>query len=346
MEVDMILQDIWFFLWGLLWAIYFMSDGFDLGVGSLLPFLAKTDEEKRIMYNSMGPLWDGNEVWLLTAGGVTFAAFPKVYAVMFSSLYSALMLVLFALILRGVSFEFRNKVDHPGWRKIWDSCMFVGSLLPAILLGAAFANIFRGIPFDENGVYQGTLITLLNPYGLLGGVLFLSLFLVHGAIWLSIKSEGDLHVRAVQTAHKLWWPLLIVAVIFLIASAISTRLYQNYLAHPALFLVIAITVLALLGIKIFLSKEHFWKAWFSSALTIIGATFYGIIGLYPNMFPSSMNPAYSLTAHNASSSPLTLKIMLVVAVIFVPIVLAYQIWTYNLFKHKVTQEDLSYEEAY
>ncbi len=340
------LQNVWFFLWGLLWAIYFMTDGFDLGMGSLLPFLAKNDDEKRIMYNSMGPLWDGNEVWLITAGGVTFAAFPTVYAVMFSSLYSALMLVLFALILRGVSLEFRGKIESPAWKKIWDTCMFLGSLLPALLLGAAFANIFRGIPFDQNYVYQGTLFTLLNPYGLLGGVLFLSLFLVHGSIWLSIKSEGDLHERAVGAAQKLWWVLLVVAVIFLIASIFSTNLYDNYIAHPILFIFILITVLALLGIRIFLAKENYWKAWFSSAITIVGATFYGVIGLFPKMFPSSIDPAYSLTAHNASSSPLTLKIMLIVALIFVPIVLVYQIWAYNLFKGKVTVDDLASEESY
>ena len=342
----MILQDVWFFVWGLLWAIYFITDGFDLGMGSLLPFVAKNDAEKRIIYNSMGPLWDGNEVWLITAGGVTFAAFPLLYAVMFSSLYSALMLVLFALILRGVSLEFRGKVENPAWRKTWDACMFVGSLLPAILLGAAFANIFRGIPIDQEGVYHGTLFTLLNPYGLLGGLLFLSLFLVHGAVWLAIKSEGNLHERAVGTAKKLWWVLLIVAVAFLVASIFSTRLYDNYVAHPILFIFILITVLALLGTKIFLAKQSYWKAWFSSALTILGATFYGVIGLYPNMFPSSMDPAFSLTAHNASSSPLTLKIMLIVAIIFVPIVLVYQIWAYNLFKDKVTLDDLEYEEAY
>jgi cytochrome d ubiquinol oxidase subunit II len=340
------LQDVWFFLWGLLWAIYFMTDGFDLGIGSLLPFLAKDEDQKRIMYNAMGPIWDGNEVWLLTAGGVTFAAFPAVYAVMFSSLYSALMIILFALILRGVSFEFRGKVESPRWQKIWDTCLFLGSLLPAILFGVAFANIFRGIPFDQEGVYQGTLVTLLNPYGLLGGILFLCLFLVHGSIWLSIKSEGDLHKRAVLAALKLWWVLLVVAVIFLVASIFSTRLYDNYIASPSLLIVIVITVLALLGIRIFLKKQGFWKAWFSSTLTIIGATFYGVIGLYPNLFPSSINPEFSKTAHNASSSPLTLKIMLIVAWIFVPIVLAYQIWTYYLFKEKVTRDDLDYEEAY
>lgn len=342
----MILQDIWFFVWGLLWAIYFLTDGFDLGIGSLLPFLGKDEDSKKVIIAAMGPLWDGNEVWLLTAGGVTFAAFPKVYAVMFSSLYSALMLILFALILRGVSLEFRSKIESPGWKRLWDTCLFLGSLLPAILFGAAFANIFRGIPFDQNGVYQGTLFTLLNPYGLLGGILFLFLFLVHGANWLAIKSDGELQERAIKTGKNLWPLLLIAAVIFLGATYYSTPLYNNYFNHPLLFLVILVTVLALLGIRFFLSSGSLWKAWFSSALTIIGATFFGIIGLYPNMFPSNLNPAYSLTAHNASSSPLTLKIMLTVALIFVPIVLVYQIWAYVLFKGKITKDDLTYEEAY
>lgn len=340
------LQTIWFFLWVLLWAVYFVTDGFDLGVGSLLPILGKNNEEKRIMYNTIGPLWDGNEVWLITAGGVTFAAFPRVYAIMFSSLYSALMLILFALIIRGVSLEFRGKVDDPRWRKLWDTCMCVGSLVPAILFGVAFANIFQGIPIDGDGVYHGTLFTLLNPYGLLGGVFFLLIFLVHGSLWLAVKSEGDLHDRAAGTANKLWPVLLVVAVIFLVASAFATRIYDNYLAHPVLFVFILITVLALLGIKIFLAKKSYWKAWFSSAVFIIGATFYGFIGLFPRMFLSNINPDFTLTAYNSASSSLTLTIMLVLALIFVPIVLAYQFWAYNLFKGKVTKDDLSYEEAY
>jgi cytochrome d ubiquinol oxidase subunit II len=319
-----------------------MTDGFDLGIGTLMPFLGKTEEDKRVMVTSMGPLWDGNEVWLLTAGGVTFAAFPQVYAVMFSSLYSALMLILFALILRGVAFEFRSKVDSDSWRKVWDVCIFIGSAAPALLFGVAFANIFRGIPIDQNGIYQGNLFTLLNPYGLIGGLLFLTIFLVHGSLWLSIKSQGELHQRAVSTANKLWPVLLVVAVIFLAASIFATPLYSNYLNNPILFAVILITVLALLGIKFFLVKQAYFKAWFSSALTIVGATFYGVIGLYPNMFPSNIDAAYSLTAHNSASSPLTLKIMLVVVIIFVPIVLAYQIWSYNLFKGKVTKEDMVY----
>jgi cytochrome d ubiquinol oxidase subunit II len=340
----MVLQDIWFFVWGLLWAIYFMTDGFDLGIGTLVPFLGKTDEDRRVMYNAMGPLWDGNEVWLLTAGGVTFAAFPKVYAVMFSSLYSALMLILFSLIVRGVSLEFRGKVESPGWQRLWDTCLFLGSLLPAILFGAAFANIFRGVPIDGNGVYQGTLFTLLNPYGLLGGILFLLLFLEHGAIMLAVKSEQPLHDRAASTARKIWPILLVVAVVFLVATKFSTTLYDNYLANPLLLLCVAVTVAALLGIRLYLGKGSYWKAWFSSALTIVGATFFGVIGLFPRMFPSSINPDFNLTAHNASSSPLTLKIMLIVALIFVPIVLGYQLWAYFLFKGKITKEDMAYEE--
>jgi cytochrome d ubiquinol oxidase subunit II len=340
------LQAIWFFLWVLLWAVYFVTDGFDLGVGTLLPFLARSDEDKRMMYNSIGPLWDGNEVWLITAGGVTFAAFPLVYAVMFSSLYSALMLILFALIIRGVSFEFRGKIDSPAWKKLWDTCLFTGSVVPAVLFGVAFANIFQGIQIDAQGVYLGTLFTLLNPYGLLGGVLFLLLFLVHGSLWLAIKTEGSLHDRAAAMAGKLWPVLLVVAVIFLVATKFVTPIYDNYLAHPALFIFILITVLALLGVKIFLVQKSYWKAWFSSAVTIIGAAFFGFIGIFPNMFPSSVDKAYSLTAYNSASSPLTLTIMLTLAVIFVPIVLAYQFWAYRLFSQKVTKKDLGYEEAY
>ena len=342
----MILQSIWFYLWGLLWALFFITDGFDFGVGTLYPFLGKTDQEKRVMINSLGPLWDGNEVWLLTAGGVTFAAFPLVYATMFSSLYTALMLILFALILRGVSFEFRGKVESAAWRRLWDGCIFIGSVAPAILFGVAFANIFQGLPLDENHLFQGNLLTLLNPYGLLGGVLFLCFFLVHGALWLSIRTEGDLQARAVKSANGLWPVLLIVAVLFLLLSTRATNLYANYLQWPLLFLVILVTVAGLVGIKLFLLRNDYLKAWLSSALTIAGATFFGVGGLFPNLLPSSINPEYSLTAFNASSSPLTLKIMLMVVLLFIPVVLVYQIWAYRLFTGKVTQEDLNLEEAY
>jgi cytochrome d ubiquinol oxidase subunit II len=218
--------------------------------------------------------------------------------------------------------------------------------VPALLFGVAFANIFQGIPIDHNGIYHGTLFTLLNPYGLLGGTFFVLLFMIHGALWISIKAEGDLQKRAVSTAKRLWPVLLVVAVVFLIASKFSTRLYDNYIEHPAFFIVILITVLALLSVRFFLVRKTFFKAWFASALTIVGATFFGVIGLYPNLFPSSLNPRYSLSAYNASSSPLTLKIMLVVVIIFIPVVIGYQIWAYNLFKGKVTQADLAHDEAY
>lgn len=341
----MALESIWFFVWGLLWAVYFMTDGFDLGIGILLPFLGADDAKRRVMLNAIGPLWDGNEVWLITAGGVTFAAFPRVYALMFSSLYAPLMIILFALIVRGVSFEFRSKLESPAWRRLWDTLMFVGSLLPAILFGVAFANIFRGLPFGATG-YHGTLVSLLNFYGLCGGVLFLLLFLVHGALWLAIKTSGELHDSAARAARVLWAPLLVMAVVFLVASWFDTNLYKNYLAHPALFLCILITVAALLGVRIFLSKGSYWKAWFASALTIVGATFFGVIGLFPDMFPSRTEPSASLTAHNAASTQTTLTIMLVVVAVFVPIVIGYQIWTYGLFRGKLTETTIRTEGVY
>jgi cytochrome d ubiquinol oxidase subunit II len=223
---------IWFILWGVLWAVYFMLDGFDLGMGTLMPFLAKDDTDRRVIYRALGPFWDGNEVWLITAGGVTFAAFPATYAVMFSGLYSALMLILFALILRGVSIGFRGHVDDPRWRRLWDTGFFLGSFLPALLLGVAFANLFKGIPIDAEGIYRGTLFTLLNPYGLAGGILFVLLFIVHGSLWLTVKTHGDLQQRAAKTAAKAWVALLIMAVLFLLATAEWTSLFANYSTRP------------------------------------------------------------------------------------------------------------------
>ncbi len=340
------LNTIWFLLWGILWAVYFMLDGFDLGLGTLRPFLAKTEDENRIIYNTMGPVWDGNEVWLITAGGVTFAAFPTTYAVMFSTLYSPLLLVLFCLILRGVSFEYRSKIDSNAWRTLWDVCHLIGSFGPALLFGVAFANIFQGIPFDKDWTFQGNLLTLLNPYGLIGGALFLLLFLMHGALWLAVKSEGPLHDRAFGTASTLWPLLLVVAVVFLGATWFYTPLYKNYLANPVLFVIPLIAVVALLGNRMFIARKKEWASWFASALTIVSATLFGVVGLYPNLLPSSLDSRLNLTAFNSASSPLTLKIMLGVALTFVPIVILYQIWVYYTFKDKVTAKDLGYEEAY
>ncbi|MEW5774078.1 MAG: cytochrome d ubiquinol oxidase subunit II [Thermodesulfobacteriota bacterium] len=340
------LETIWFMLWGVLWAVYFALDGFDLGMGAIMPFIARGETERRTVYNAAGPFWDGNEVWLLTAGGVTFAAFPGAYAVMFSSLYSALFLLLFALILRGVSFEFRSKVDSPGWRSLWDKLHFLGSFLPALLLGVAFANIFQGIPFDQAGVYQGTLFTLLNPYGLAGGALFVLLFVHHGAIWLAIKSGGDLSERARNLAIKVWPALVVVAVLFLAWTAVATRLYSNYLKNPLLFAVPLAAVAGLVLVRPATGAGAMWRAFAFSALAIVGVTFFGVIGLYPALLPSSLNPGWSMTIMNSASSPLTLKIMLTVTLVFVPVVIAYQAWVYKTFSHKITQADLDYEEAY
>lgn len=340
------LETIWFVLWGVLWAVYFMLDGFDLGLGTLAPFVAKNDADRRVIYNSMGPFWDGNEVWLITAGGVTFAAFPTTYAVMFSALYTPLLLLLFALIFRAIAQEYRSKLEAEGWRKLWDILHFLGSFVPALLLGVAFANIFRGIPIDGEGMFHGNLLTLLNPYGLLGGILFVLLFLVHGALWLAIKAEGPLEERAIRTAGTTWWVLLVVAAAFLVATWFATNLYNNYLTYPALWIIVLLTLAGLLGTRFFIAKGAMWKAWFASSLTIVGATLFGVAGLFPNLFPSSLDPAYSLTVFNSASSPLTLKIMLGVALTFVPIVIIYQVWTYYLFKDKITQTDLASEEAY
>ncbi len=336
---------IWFILWGVLWAVYFMLDGFDLGIGTLMPFLAKDEAERRVIHRVIGPFWDGNEVWLITAGGVTFAAFPATYAVMFSGLYSALMLILFALILRGVSFVFRDQVDDPRWRRLWDTCFFLGSFLPALLLGVAFANLFKGLPIDADGIYRGTLFTLLNPYGLAGGILFVLLFIVHGSLWLAVKSHGDLHRRAAHLAATTWPVLLIMAVLFLLATMHWTTLFHNYAASPVLLLIPVVAVAALIAMRAFIKRAQWWKAWFASSLTIVGITLFGVVGLFPDLLKSSLNPAYSLTVFNSSSSPLTLKIMLGVALTFVPLVIAYQVWVHFLFKDKVP-EDLAREEGY
>jgi cytochrome bd ubiquinol oxidase subunit II len=338
----MTLETLWFFIWALLWAVYFITDGFDLGVGALLPFLGKDENAKRLMYNSTGPLWDGNEVWLITAGGVTFAAFPKAYAVMFSSFYTAFFLLLIALIIRGISFEFRSKADSAGHKKLCDFCHFVGSVLIAILLGVAFANIFRGLPI-ENGVNKDGFFSLLNPYGVAGGVFFLLLFLVHGTIWLAIRTHGDIHDSATRTAKLLWPVLLIVAVVFLVYTWFETLLFKNYLAHPSLFVVPAIAVAALLAIRFFVARQHYWKAWFASAVTIMATTFFAVIGLFPAMLPSTIEPEKnSILFSAAASSSLTLTVMLVVVVCLLPFVIAYQLWAYRLFTSKLKTEEIIY----
>ncbi len=347
-----IFQIIWFVLWGVLWAVYFMLDGFVLGTGFLSGIIAKNDTEKRVLINSIGPVWDGNEVWLLTAGGATFAAFPTTYALMFSNLYSALILLLFALIVRGVSFEFRGKIDNATWKGSWDKAMIISSFLPALLFGVAFGNIFKGIPMRNDFVnlqftYEGGLIGLLNPYGLVTGILFVLLFAVHGSLYISVKTVGDLSSRALALANKIWPALLVVAVVFLGFTYPATKLYDNYLKAPVLLIVPVIAVVSLLMIKLSAAKGEKGKAFTFSCLTILFVVFTGVSGLFPNLLPSSLDPASNLTIYNSSSSLITLKLMTVVALIMVPIVIAYKIWVYRIFRAPVTAEEvLGDKQAY
>ncbi len=347
-----VFQIIWFVLWGVLWGVYFMLDGFVLGTGFLAGILAKNDTEKRVLINTVGPVWDGNEVWLITAGGATFAAFPTTYALMFSNLYSALLLLLFSLIVRGVSFEFRSKLEGNGWRKSWDMAIMVSSFLPALLFGVAFGNIFKGIPMKNdfaalNFSYDGSLIGLLNPYGLVTGVLFVLLFAVHGSLYAAIKTTGDLSRRGADLANKLWVPLLVVAVAFLGYTYPATKLYDNFLKSPALLIIPVVAVVSLLLIKVFAGKGELHKAFLFSCLTIVFVVFTGVAGLFPNLIPSNIDPASNLTIFNSSSSLLTLQIMTVVALIFVPTVIMYKIWVYRVFRARVTNEDvLGDSEAY
>jgi len=341
MEMN-IFQIIWFMLWGVLWAGYFALDGFDLGAGSLFYVLGKDEKEKNAIYQAIGPFWDGNEVWLITAGGATFAAFPTAYAIMFSSLYTPLLLLLFSLIIRGIAVEYRNKHESPSWQKLWDVAFFLGSILPPILLGVAFANIFRGIPIDERGILHTNLLGLLNFYGILGGLLFLSCFATHGALWIAFKTEDPLSERAGNLAKKLWAISLILVVIFWVASYVVTNLWQNYMKAPILLVFPLLVVLFYILIPVFIHRKDYFKAWLMSALSIVFFTAWGIAGLFPNLLPSSINPAYNLTITNSSSSPLTLKIMTIVAVIFVPIVLVYTFWAYKIFSYRISGEKPSY----
>ncbi|MCL1926458.1 MAG: cytochrome d ubiquinol oxidase subunit II [Syntrophorhabdaceae bacterium] len=335
------LEIIWFVLWGVLWTVYFLTDGYDLGLGLLMPFLSKEDWERRAIFNAQGPFWDANEVWLITAGGVTFAAFPKTYAVMFSSLYTPLLMLLFALIFRGISFEMRSKEPFSWWRKIWDASMTGGSFVAALLLGVAFANIFKGLPLDQDGILHGNLLTLLNPYGLLGGVLFVLMFAIHGAIWLTIMAKGSLRENGYRIAVLLWPVLLAVAVVFLIVTAFATDLYANIGRWPFLAVFPLLAVVGLLCVRLFLARRDWWKAFASSAAFIGGAAGFGIAGIYPRLLPSSLDPAASLTAFNSASSTLTLSIMLGVVLVFIPIVLAYQVWVHKKFTSEIDVEALA-----
>jgi len=342
----MTLQIIWFVLWGVLWAVYFMLDGFVLGTGMLAPLLSKSDGDRRMLLHAVGPLWNGNEVWLITAGGATFAAFPTTYALMFSYLYTAMLLLLFALIIRGVAIEFRDKATSPRGKTLCDRAMTGSCFLIALLFGVAFGNIFRGLPMDQAG-FHGSFWGLLNPYGLITGVLFLLLFALHGSLWVAMRTTGELSERARLLAIRLWSWLVGVTGLFLITTKGATRLFDNYVNWPVLFLLPALAVFSLGAIRIYAGRRAQGTAFIASCLTILLVTFTGIAGLFPRLIPSLFGAAHDLTIFNSSSSSYTLTIMTVIAAIFVPIVIAYQLWVYRLFAHPLTKDEvLSHEEGY
>ncbi len=332
------LNTLWFALIAILFTGFFFLEGFDFGVGILLPFLGKDDTERRVIINTIGPVWDANEVWLLTAGGAMFAAFPRWYATLFSGFYLALVLLLFALILRGVAFEFRSKDDNPAWRKFWDWAIFGGSLTAALLVGVAFGNIVRGAPIDAQMNFTGNLLTLLNPYALLVGLVALVGFTLHGALFLSLKTTDALAKRAQAMATRLWIVSLTLVALLAIFSLAATDLFRNVL--PWFTAIGALAALA--GAAWFIRKERYGWAFILNGLTIALVAVTGFAGLYPRVMISSLDPAWSLTIYNASSSPYTLQVMTIVALIFVPIVLAYQGWTYWIFRERVTRRQVEY----
>lgn len=336
------LNIIWFLLIGILIAGYAILDGFDLGVGVLYLF-ARSEEERRVHLNAIGPVWDGNEVWLLTAGGALFAAFPIVYGTVFSAFYLAFVLLLVGLIFRAVSFEFRGKVESSLWKRVWDWAFGLGSLVPAILLGVAVGNILMGLPLDEQGHFTGSFLGLLNPFALLVGTLSLSLFLMHGALYMSLKTQGEVQERMALWAKGSWFAMILI---FLGATSAAIfaapHLFANASDHPSLWLVALLLLLAAVYIPVALGGSRFLRAFLSSAATIFFMV--GLIGagLFPRLVPSSTDLSYSLTLYNGSSSQATLGAMLIIALLGMPLVLAYTAFVYWIFKGKVAISEESY----
>ncbi|GAA3232599.1 cytochrome d ubiquinol oxidase subunit II [Pseudonocardia petroleophila] len=327
------LTDIWFLLIAVLWTGYFVLDGFDFGVGMLLPAVGRTETDRRVAINTIGPVWDGNEVWLLVAGGATFAAFPEWYASLFSGFYLPLLLILVALIVRGVAFEFRGKIDSPRWRRNWDRAIVVGSALPALLWGVAFANVVQGVPLDADHEFTGTVLTLLNPYALLGGLATLSLFALHGAVFLALKTTGDVRVRAAGLARGLGVAAIVTGGGFLV---------WTFLAHDRLWTAVPVLVAAgaLIGTVVLNARGREGWAFLLTATAIVAVTVTLFGALYPEVLPSTTDPAFGLNTTNAASTPYTLTIMTWVAVVFTPVVVAYQAWTFWVFRRRLGAADI------
>ncbi len=322
------LTTVWFSLIAVLWMGYFALEGFDFGVGMLLPVLADDDTERRVLINTIGPVWDGNEVWVLVAGGATFAAFPEWYATLFSGFYLPLLLILVALIVRGLAFEYRAKRDHRVWRARWDLALVVGSFVPAVLWGVAFANILRGVPIDADKEYVGGFFNLLSPYALLGGAMTLLLFLTHGAMFVSLKTDGRIRHAARALAFRVGVAAAVAAVAFLLWTQVST-------GTPASGVAFVLAAVALVGglVAVRAGREG-WA--FTGTFVAIAVGVAGLfLALFPDVMPTTLADGVGLTTDNAAATPYTLKIMTVVAVIFTPVVLVYQGWTYWVFRRRI-----------
>lgn len=336
------LNTAWFLLVAVLLAGYAVLDGFDLGVG-VLHLFARSEHERRLHINAIGPVWDGNEVWLLTGGGALFAAFPPVYATVFSAFYLALVLLLLALIFRAVAFEFRGKVDSPGWRRAWDWAFGLGSLLPAVLLGVAFGNVIRGLPIDAQGTYTGTFFGLLNPYAIMVGMLSLFLFATHGALYMALKTDGELQARMAKNARMTWIGSVLLFLMVMIATFIKAPFLLNAgFSRPLFWGVLIVLLLALVYIPVAIAAAKHAAAFLSSSVLLTCMVSLAAACLYPRLVPSTTNLAFSLDIHNASSSPKTLTVMLIIALIGMPIVLAYTVWIYWAFRGKTVIAEDSY----
>lgn len=328
------LHNVWFVLIAVLWIGYFFLEGFDFGVGVLTKLLARDRREKRVLINTIGPVWDGNEVWLLSAGGATFAAFPEWYATLFSGFYLPLLIILVCLIVRGVSFEYRHKRPEDRWQTNWEHAIFWCSLIPAFLWGVAFGNIVRGVKIDGEMEYVGNFFDLLNPYSLLGGLVTLSLFTFHGAVFVALKTLGDIRTRARALALKLGLVTAVLALGFLSWTQLDRGDGTSLIA----MIIAVVSLVAAIGANQ-LGREG-WSFAFSG-VTIIAAVAMLFLTLFPNVMPSSLNDAWNLTVTNASSTPYTLKIMTWCAGIATPLVLLYQGWTYWVFRKRIGTQHIA-----
>ncbi|MFF5968406.1 cytochrome d ubiquinol oxidase subunit II [Streptomyces collinus] len=328
------LHDVWFVLIAVLWTGYFFLEGFDFGVGVLTKLLARNRPEKRVLINTIGPVWDGNEVWLLSAAGATFAAFPEWYATLFSGFYLPLLLILVCLIVRGVAFEYRVKRPEENWQRNWETAIFWASLLPAFLWGVAFANIVRGVKIDQDFNYAGGVLDLLNPYALLGGLVTLSLFTFHGTVFVGLKTVGEIRERARKLALRVGLVTALLALAFLLWTQADRGDGSSLVAMVA---AVASLLVALVAAR---AGREGW-AFALSGLTIVATVAMLFLTLFPNVMPSTLNPDWSLTVTNASSSPYTLKIMTWCAGIATPVVLLYQGWTYWVFRKRIGTQHIA-----